>query len=118
MVKFITMTFPEIQIKPNSRGTKYVGDDEGDESDMDEASDSESDDDQMTAYGVHDREEYPGVIDVNGGLFDCIEEFQRTGRPYGHLLYHTFIVIAHEMGHYLNTCVRIFYRFLALEDPN
>lgn len=114
MIEFITKTFPEIQIKPSGRGTKYMGndDDDDDSDDSDEEDEDEdeddNDDDGMMAYGLHDREEYPAVIDINGGLFDCIEEFQRAGKPFGHLLYHTFIVIAHEMGHYLNTCVRFF----------
>lgn len=124
IIQFIIKTFPEIQIQPSGLGTEYFpdsdeeadGDDDSDgdsdnnmsDDDDDDDDDSDSDDEksEVTYYGMHDRDEFPAVINLNGGMFDCIEEFHRKGIPYAHLLYFVVIVVTHEMGHYLNSCVR------------
>lgn len=56
----------------------------------------------VTAF--HDRR-FLNTIQLNSGLFDDIEQKLREGESAGHLLYHIFVTIIHELGHWFYSCV-------------
>jgi hypothetical protein len=58
-----------------------------------------------TTYASHNRKDSPSSIDLNTVHLDQIERLQRGGRPVAHRLYVIYVVLFHELAHYLNTVV-------------
>lgn len=59
----------------------------------------------MHEYAHHNRFTNPTQVKLNGVLFDMIENMYYDRRPIGHIFYLVFVVLSHELAHYLNTCV-------------
>lgn len=67
------------------------------------------------ADALHDRADL-NVINLNKRLFDDIERAQRQGEGFGHLLYHVFVTLIHELGHWFWSSVSDIPNYL-LEVP-
>lgn len=50
----------------------------------------------------------PSVILLNRKLFDRIEAGLAVGEDISHILYHTYVTIFHELGHWFNCAVSNF----------
>jgi len=57
-------------------------------------------------YGYVDRSgRHSHKLTLNSLFFDSIEQAYREGVDYDAIVFLLFVTVAHEFGHYLNTCV-------------
>ncbi|KAI5851100.1 hypothetical protein DFP73DRAFT_582041 [Morchella snyderi] len=61
----------------------------------------------LREYAHHNRFTNPTQVKLNGVLFDMVENMYYERRPIGHIFYLIFVVLSHELAHYLNTCIWI-----------
>lgn len=77
---FMARVFPEFQIVPDLENGIYAEFDQND----------------------------PKAIRLNRQLFDMIENGLAAGEGISHILYHTYVTIFHELGHWFNCAVSNF----------
>lgn len=67
-------------------------------------------------YGQFSHDD-PTTILLSRDLFDMIENGLERGENISHILYHTYVTIFHELGHWFNCAVSNFHHEIWLSFP-